>query len=92
MRARELVQPFPTVQLDDDAREAAQRMAEDHRPGLIVLDEAGRPCAVLPGGRVALPVVDADATTLDVVVLGIAVRNRHPISSVPSLCGRFPVP
>lgn len=52
MRAHQLVEPFPFVGMDDDGREAARRMADEHRPGLIVLDEAGRPHAVLPGSQV----------------------------------------
>lgn len=52
MRALDLAEPFPVVGLDDDCHEAAQRMAEEHRPGLIVLDAEGRPHAVLPGSQV----------------------------------------
>lgn len=52
MRASQLVEPFPLVRLDDDGREAARRMADEHRPGLIVLNEAGLPQAVLPGSQV----------------------------------------
>ncbi|MEO5982131.1 MAG: CBS domain-containing protein [Pedococcus sp.] len=59
MRARQLAQEFPTVELGDDALEAARTMAESGRPGLVVLDGRGRACTVLPGSQVlrfAVPV------------------------------------
>jgi CBS domain-containing protein len=52
VRARELAQEFPTVQLGDDALEAARTMAESGRPGIVVLDAAGKACTVLPGSQV----------------------------------------
>ena len=52
MRARELAQKFPTVELGDDALEAARTMAESGRPGLVVLDASGKPRTVLPGSQV----------------------------------------
>lgn len=52
MRARELSEPFPTVGLDSQAMEAAQAMAGQRLPGLIVCDEAGRPYTVLRGSQV----------------------------------------
>src|SRR5687768_9744007 len=52
MRAKDLAEPYPTVALDSDAMEAAQTMARERRPGLIVADDAGRPRTVLPGSQV----------------------------------------
>lgn len=52
MRARDLAQEFPSVGLDDDALAAARAMAESGRPGIVVLDEHGRPATVLPGSQV----------------------------------------
>jgi CBS domain-containing protein len=52
MRARDLAQHFPSVGLDDDALAAARAMAESGRPGIVVLDEEGRPATVLPGSQV----------------------------------------
>jgi CBS domain-containing protein len=52
VRARDLAEHFPVVALTDDAHVAAQQMAAEHRPGLIVLDRDGRPYAVLPGSQV----------------------------------------
>lgn len=52
MRARELAEPFLTVQLDTDAVTAARTIGDEHQPGLIVCDEQGRPHTVLPGSQV----------------------------------------
>ncbi len=52
MRARELAEPYPTVSLDTDAMEAAQKMARERLPGLIVCGDDGRPYTVLPGSQV----------------------------------------
>ena len=58
MRAAELATPFPTVDLDTPAIEAARILAQQNLPGLIVIDNAGFPRTVLPGTevlRLALP-------------------------------------
>ncbi|OPG02495.1 CBS domain-containing protein [Microbispora sp. GKU 823] len=52
MRARDLVVPFPTVELDSPVADAARLMAERELPGLIVLDERGSPVSILPGTQV----------------------------------------
>lgn len=52
MRAREFAEPYPTVTLDTDAMEAAQMMAAEHLPGLLVCGDEGRPYTVLPGSQV----------------------------------------
>jgi CBS domain-containing protein len=52
MRARDLAAEFPTVGLDTDALEAARLLAGQNLPGLIVVDEAGRPDTILPGTQV----------------------------------------
>lgn len=52
MRARDLAEDFPTVTLTSDAMQAARAMAQARKPGLIVLDERGRPHAVLGGSQV----------------------------------------
>jgi aryl-alcohol dehydrogenase-like predicted oxidoreductase len=51
MLARDLAQAFPTVTLDTDALDAARTLAEHRLPGLLVVDERGAPCTVLPGAR-----------------------------------------
>ncbi len=52
MRARDLSEAFPTVTLASDAMLAAQAMAQAHKPGIIVVDDGGRPHAVLGGSQV----------------------------------------
>ena len=52
MLARNLAQPFPVVELDTNALEAARLLVERKLPGLIVVDAAGRPQTVLPGSQV----------------------------------------
>lgn len=52
MLARDLAREFPTVTLDTDALDAARVLAEHRLPGLIVLDETGKPYTVLPGSQV----------------------------------------
>lgn len=52
MRARDLAKPFPTVSVDEDVLTAAQMMAAERSPGLIVCDPDGRPYTVLPGSQV----------------------------------------
>jgi CBS domain-containing protein len=52
MRAGELASPFPAVRLDTPMMEAARLLADQHLPGLIVVDTAGRPSMILPGSQV----------------------------------------
>ncbi len=52
MRAGDFAEDFPTVTLTSDAMQAAQAMAQARKPGLIVVDERGRPHAVLGGSQV----------------------------------------
>ena len=59
MRASELLVPFPVVTMDTPAAEAARLLAGRDLPGLIVVDDAGRPLTVLPGTQVLRLVVPA---------------------------------
>lgn len=52
MRARDLVQPLPTVHLDSGALEAARVLGARTLPGLIVIGPDGLPCTILPGSQV----------------------------------------
>ena len=52
MQARDLVAPFPTVQPESPAIEAARLLAGQNLPGLIVVDDRGRPLTILPGTQV----------------------------------------
>lgn len=51
MRAGQLAAPYPAVELDTSALDAARLLSERRLPGLIVVDDQGRPRAVLPGYR-----------------------------------------
>ena len=52
MRAGEIATPYPVVALTTPAVEAARLIAEENLPGLIVVDERGRPRTILPGTQV----------------------------------------
>ena len=52
MRAGDLAEALPTVDLDTDAMEAARTLARHRIPGLVVMDEKGFPFTVLPGSQV----------------------------------------
>jgi CBS domain-containing protein len=52
MRAADLASPFPTVTRSTPAIEAARLLAGENLPGLIVVDEQGRPTTILPGTQV----------------------------------------
>lgn len=47
-----MAEEFPVVSLDTEAREAVQLLAARRLPGLIVVDEKGRPHSVLPASQV----------------------------------------
>ena len=49
MRARDLAAEYPTVRPDTPAIEAARLLAGQDLPGLIVVDDRGRPMTILPG-------------------------------------------
>jgi CBS domain-containing protein len=71
MRARDLTGPYPTVTLEDSALQAARLLAANNLPGLIVVDNRGRPYTILPGTqvlRLAIPRYCIDDPTLARVV------------------------
>lgn len=43
---------YPAVRADDDALTATRLLSERHLPGLVVVDEDGRPATVLPASQV----------------------------------------
>ena len=47
-----MAEEFPVVSLDSDALEAVELLASRRLPGLIVVDEKGRPHSVLPASQV----------------------------------------
>jgi CBS domain-containing protein len=52
MRASDLASPYPIVRLDSPAIDAARLLAGQNLPGLIVVDDGGRPFTILPGTQV----------------------------------------
>jgi CBS domain-containing protein len=52
MRARDIAVAMPTVTVGDSVATAVKKMAAERLPGLIVVDDFGRPRAVLPGTQV----------------------------------------
>jgi CBS domain-containing protein len=49
VRARDLAVDFPAVRTDTLVIEAARLLAQQDLPGLLVVDERGRPATILPG-------------------------------------------
>ncbi|WP_052305051.1 hypothetical protein [Stackebrandtia nassauensis] len=47
MRASDLAAPFPTVEFSTTGLEAARLLAGQDLPGLIVIDQDGRPSTIL---------------------------------------------
>jgi CBS domain-containing protein len=47
-----MAEEFPVVSLDSGAREAVELLASRRLPGLIVVDEKGKPYSVLPASQV----------------------------------------
>ena len=47
-----MAEEFPVVTVDSDALDAARTLAEHLLPGIVVVDENGRPYAVLPASQV----------------------------------------
>ena len=52
MQAHEIAVTPPTVRIDDPVSKAVQLMVVNRLPGLVVVDDADRPIAVLPGTQV----------------------------------------
>ncbi|GFG69146.1 CBS domain-containing protein [Mycolicibacter senuensis] len=52
MQADEIAEEFPVVAIDSDALDAARLLAEHRLPGIVVVDAAGKPYAVLPASQV----------------------------------------
>ncbi|MEV0523981.1 CBS domain-containing protein [Streptomyces sp. NPDC050439] len=57
MRARDLVESYPSVSADDDAVEAARMVVERRLPALLVLDSDQRPYAIVPGSQLLTAMV-----------------------------------
>jgi CBS domain-containing protein len=83
MLARELAQPFPIVELDTNALDAARLLAERKLPGLIVVDDAGHPQTVLPGSQVLRFVIPS------YVQRDSALARAYDERAADRLCGRL---
>ncbi|MFE9649131.1 CBS domain-containing protein [Streptomyces sp. NPDC006365] len=52
MRAHELAEPYPTVSVDDDARDAARLVVRERLPALLVLNRDEYPHVIVPATRI----------------------------------------
>jgi CBS domain-containing protein len=52
VHAEQIAEPYPVVTLDTNAREAAELLASQRLPGIIVVDNEQRPYSVLPASQV----------------------------------------
>lgn len=52
MRAREIADDYPVLNLDVDVLDAARLLTQDRLPGIVLTDDAGRPHSVLPDSQV----------------------------------------
>ncbi|NUT52742.1 MAG: CBS domain-containing protein [Saccharothrix sp.] len=52
MRVRDLAEEYPLVRLSDRALDAARLIADQRRPGVVVVDDDNRPVTVLPASQV----------------------------------------
>ncbi|GAA1510000.1 CBS domain-containing protein [Sphaerisporangium rubeum] len=86
MRARDLLVEFPTVALDTPVIEAARLLAEQGLPGLMVVDGAGSPQAILPGPQVLWLAVPGYCQ--DDPALARVVDERHADTFLTSLGDR----
>lgn len=71
VRARDLAAQYPTVRTDTPVIEAARLLAGQDLPGLIVVDDHGRPVTILPGTevlRMAVPTYCQDDPALARVI------------------------
>ena len=78
MRAEDLDEQFPIVQVGSDAIDAARMIAEHGLPGVVVVDASHKPCAVILAAemlRFVLPRYVQDDITL-AGVLGVALADN----------------
>jgi CBS domain-containing protein len=83
VRARDLVEDFPTVTTRTDALEAVRLLVEQALPGLVVIDEAGLPLVVIPGSQVLL------FSLPDYVEEDASLASVFPESEADRLCSKL---
>ncbi|MCD0484842.1 CBS domain-containing protein [Streptacidiphilus sp. ASG 303] len=86
MRARDLAEPFPVVRVDDEALEAARLLAEHSLPGVLVVDGASVPVAVLPASQLVRLLVPG--YVIEDPSLAAVVDERHADRFCEALAGR----
>ena len=59
MRARDLIDEYPSIQVSDPALDAARLIGSARLPGVVVVDPEGVPVTVLPGSQVLKFVIPA---------------------------------
>lgn len=86
MRGHELAKPYPTVTLDSDALGAARLLASERLPGVLVVDAAGAPYAILPASRLVRLLVPA--YVIEDPTLAAVIDERHADRFCEALAGR----
>jgi CBS domain-containing protein len=86
VHARDLAVEFESVTLDTDALDAARLMSEHKLPGLLVLDAAGTPKAILPASQL-IKVLVPRYVIEDPTLAGV-VDERHADRLCAALVGR----
>ena len=86
MRARDLATAFPTVTLDSDALDAARLLAAQRLPGVLVVDDAGHPHAILPASHLVKLLVPA--YVIEDPALAAVVDEPHADRLCQALSGR----
>ena len=83
MKAEEIAEEFPVVDIDSPALEAARMLAEHHLPGIVVLTTDGQLYAVLPASQVVrfiVPIyVQDDPSLAGVLAESIADRAAEKL-------------
>jgi CBS domain-containing protein len=83
MRAAEIDEEFPVVDIDSPAVEAARMLVEHSLPGIVVLTADGQPYAVLPASQVVRFIVPSyvqdDPLLAGVVVESVADRAAEKL-------------
>ncbi|MYS80725.1 CBS domain-containing protein [Embleya scabrispora] len=86
MRARDLATEYPVLPLDSDALDAARLLAEQRLPGVLVLDAAGEPYAILPASRLVGLLVPG--YVIDDPALAAVIDEPHADRLCRALAGR----
>jgi CBS domain-containing protein len=83
VKAEEIAEEFPVVDIDSPALEAARMLAEHHLPGIVVLTTDGQLYAVLPASQVVrfiVPIyVQDDPSLAGVLAESIADRAAEKL-------------